>query len=203
MNLLKKVSKESNWLAKWYPRILTGASLVGLVASFWQVAERVHMLKNPEVALSCTINPVVDCSGVLGNKLSALFGFPNALLGIVMFSILLTAGLLLLSGGKFSKNFHLFVLGVSKILFLFSVWFFAASLYSIGKVCIFCVFIWAAAMPIFWLGTLYWLESQKKRSSVQKKIYTFGKRFRVEPIFAAYLIMIALFLYRFRDFYFN
>jgi len=203
MNRQRKVEEKSNWLSKWYPRILTSASLVGLVASFWQAAERVHMLKNPEVALSCNINPIVDCSGVLNNKLAALFGFPNAFLGVVMFSILFTAGLLLLSGGKFSKNFHLFVLGVSKILFLFSVWFFGASLYSIGKVCIFCVFIWVAAMPIYWLGVQYWLENKKKRSSVQEKVYTFGKRFRVEPILAIYLIMAVLFLYRFREYYFN
>ncbi len=158
--------KSANSYLEKYPKILLGGSLVGLVASFWQAAERVHMLKNPDISLSCNLNPVVDCSGVLEHKLAALFGFPNAFLGVVMFSILFTAGLQLASGGSFSKIFQKIVMAVNTILILFSVWFFGVSLYVIGKICLFCIFIWAASVPLFWYGLLNYAN----QTSSSKKI---------------------------------
>lgn len=92
-------------LSKSYPVILTVGAFIGLVASFWQVVERIFMLKNPGAELSCNLNPILDCGTVLGNRWSALFGFPNALLGIVMFTILFTIGLMLLNGIALKKWF--------------------------------------------------------------------------------------------------
>lgn len=191
-----------SWLDKWYARLLTSGSLIGLVASLWQAAERVHMLKNPDAVLNCNINPVVDCSSVLNDKLSALFGFPNAFLGMVMFTILFVSGLLLLAGGKFNGWYRHLVAAVSFILLCFSAWFFGVSLYIIGKVCIFCLFIWAMAVPIFWYGLLYWLSSFTKPSKWQQSLMAFGNKYKIEPIITIYILMAILYMFRFRDYYF-
>ncbi len=191
-------------LDKIYAYVLSIGGLVGLVAMTWQASERIHMLKNPDAGLSCSLNPVVDCVGVLGNKLAAIFGFPNAFLGIIFFAILGTAGLLLLSGGKFIGWFRQFVLGVSTVLILFSVWFYGASLYSIGKICIFCVFGWIASVPIFWYGLLYYLQSSNKKLSERSaSILDFGKKHHLDTVVLIYVVMFLLFLFRFRDYYFN
>jgi len=197
-----KDNRDSTFL-KHYPAILTIGSFIGLIASFWQAAERVHMLKYPTAILNCNLSPVVDCSGVLGNKWAALFGFPNAFLGIVMFTILFTAGLLLMSGGEFTKKFHKFILAVSVILILFSVWFFGISLYVIGKVCIFCLVIWAASIPIFWYGLLYYSAMHAKQHGLKKNLVHFGSKNHVFIVLVAYMTMIALFLLRFSDYYFH
>lgn len=197
-----KNSREFTFLES-YPKILTYASLVGLIASFWQAAERVHMLKNPTVALRCNLSPVVDCSGVLGNKWAALFGFPNAFLGIVMFSILFTAGILLMSGGEFTKKFHKVIMAVSTILILFAVWFFGMSLYVIGKVCLFCIFIWAASVPIYWYGLLYYISLHKKQHGWRIKLLEFAAKNHLFVVCTVYLIMIALYFLRFSDYYFG
>ena len=191
-------------LEKIYAYVLSIGGLVGLVAMTWQASERIHMLKNPSVELSCTLNPVVDCGGVLGNHLAAVFGFPNAFLGIVFFAILGTSGILLLSGGKFVGLFRRFVLLVSTILFLFSVWFFGVSLYVIGKICIFCVFGWVASVPIFWYGLLYYFQNAGKNvSKKNSELLSFGVRHHVDAVMMMYVIMLLLFLFRFRDYYFN
>jgi uncharacterized membrane protein len=197
-----KNSRDYSFLNK-YPKVLTIASFIGLVASFWQAAERVHMLKYPTVALNCNLSPVVDCSGVLGNKWAALFGFPNAFLGIVMFTILFTAGLLLWSGGEFTRKFHRLIMAVSTILILFSVWFFGMSLYVIGKVCIFCIFIWAASVPIYWYGLLYYLSLHAKQHGWKKQLLRFGSKNHLFVVYAVYTTMIVLFLFRFSDYYFR
>lgn len=197
-----KNSRDYAFLGK-YPIVLAVASFVGLVASFWQAAERVHMLKNPTAVLNCNISPVVDCSGVLGNKWAALFGFPNAFLGIVMFSILFTAGLALFTGMEFSKRFHKIIMLVSTILILFSVWFFGMSLYVIGKVCLFCIFIWAASLPIYWYGVLYYIAAHPKQHGAKKRLLEFASKNHTNTVVAVYLIMIVLFLLRFSDYYFS
>lgn len=161
------------------------------------------MLKNPGAELSCNLNPVIDCGSVLGNRWAALFGFPNALLGIVMFTILLTIGLALLSGIELKKWFWKVFLAVMVMLILFSVWFFATSLYVIGKICIFCIFIWIVCVPIFLYG-IDWLIFNKylKGSWTSSNPIKWLRKYQNESLVTTYLLMLVLYFYRFRDFYF-
>ena len=190
-------------LLSMYPKILTLGSLIGLVASFWQVVERIHMLKSPGAELSCNLNPVIDCGSVLDHRLAALFGFPNALLGIVMFTILLVVGLMLLNGIELKKWFWKVFIAVAIMLILFSIWFFATSLYVIGKVCIFCIFIWAVSVPIFlygmdWLITSGYLKGSWTKSRQIKAL----RYYQTETLVTVYTLMLVMYLFRFRDFYF-
>lgn len=186
-----------------YSWILTVGGSIGLIAMTWQASERIHMLKNPEVALSCNLNPVVDCGGVLDNSLAAVLGFPNAFMGMIFFAILATSGLVLLSGGKFVGWYRHFVMVVSTMLILFSVWFFGVSLYILGKICIFCVAGWVVSVPIFWYGLLYYLRTSPGRFKGSKASFAqFGVRHHADVIIFAYIMMLLLYLFRFRDYYF-
>lgn len=196
--------KKADPVSTAYPYILSVGGAIGLVAMTWQAAERITMLKNPAVDLSCSLSPVVDCTGVLGNKLAAVLGFPNAFLGMIFFAILATSGLMLLSGGAFKSWFRHFVMAVSIVLILFSVWFFSVSLYILGTICIFCVFGWIVAVPMFWYGLLYYLQSASKKT--QKKLarfISFGRKHHFDVVVVVYGIMILMFLIRFREFYFS
>ena len=186
-------------LNKWYPRILTLGAIIGLVASFWQVVERITMLKDPGAALSCNLNPVIDCGSVLSNRWAALFGFPNALIGIVMFTILMTFGLAMLAGVKARDWFWKAFGVVALILILFSVWFFGMSLYVIGKVCLFCIFIWTVSVPIFLYG-IDWLVANKHLG--EPKFLKALRRYHTESVVLIYMLALALYFYRFRTYYF-
>ncbi len=186
-----------------YPWLLVGGSLIGLVASVWQAAERIQMLKHPGVALSCNLNPVIDCGTVLGNRWASLFGFPNAFIGIAIFAMLLMAGVALATGSKPSKGFQRVLLAISIVLILFAFWFFGMSLYVIGKVCIFCLFIWAVSVPIFWYGLLYYWRAVPGHSAWFKRLQTAAAKHHLDMLLAVYVVMAFLYFLHFHAYYFG
>jgi uncharacterized membrane protein len=181
--------------------ILSIGGILGFIAMTWQASERIAMLKNPGQALNCNLNPVIDCGTVLSNKLAAIFGFPNAFIGMIVFAMLAMAGFALLSGVKFTNKYKKIVFSLSLILILFSMWFFAASLYAIGKICIFCSVGWVVSIPIFIYSLIDLLESQKGKSV--RIYYEWLSSNKLNIMIIWYLLMIMMFLFRFRDYYFG
>jgi len=199
-----KQPKNNDLIKRIYAWALAVGGTLGLIAMTWQASERIHMLKNPGVSLNCNLNPIVDCGGVLGNKLAAVLGFPNAFLGMIFFAILATSGLMLLSGGTFQKWYRHFVMVVASILMMFSVWFFGVSVYIIGKICIFCVVGWIVSVPIFWYSLIYFLQNtQKKHSETTNKTTAFLSRHHIDIVVVTYVLMAIIYLTRFREYYFG
>ena len=159
---------------------------------------KIHGLKNPEVPLSCNINPIVDCGSVLDHPLSSVFWVPNSMIGMIFFTFLLVLGALLWSRVRLTVVAQKILLAVVSALMAFSVWFFLASLYDIGKICIFCIFIWFSSVPLFVL-------SLKEYGSVvlNKKQARFIQTNYIRIIVSSYLVGVLLFLVRFRDYYFG
>lgn len=120
-----------------------------------------------------------------------------------MFTILFTIGLMLLNGIALKKWFWKVFLAVMIMLILFSVWFFATSLYVIGKICIFCIFIWTVSVPIFLYG-IDWLITNNylKGSWTTSKAIVTLRNYQTETIVSVYATMLLLYFFRFRDFYF-
>lgn len=186
-----------------YATLLLVASFVGLVASFWQTTERVHMLKYPNDPLSCNLSPVVDCGGVLGDRLSAVFGPPNALIGVVIFTLLFAFALQRVSGGSWSQLVRKVVVTLSIVIMLFSLWFFWVSLYVFSKICIFCVFIWIVSMPIGVYGAKDYLETIKNPQGLFKWKRDFLSKNALTVTVALYGLLIVLFFLKFQDYYFG
>lgn len=204
MKQLAKPTLSERVLTTVYGYVLGIGGVMGLIAMTWQSSERIHMLKNPGVALQCNLNPVVDCGSVLGNRLAALFGFPNAFLGMIFFAILATSGLVLLSGGTFKAWYRHFVMAVTLFLAGFSVWFFGVSLYSIGKICIFCAVGWMVSVPIIWYGVRHYLQTSPKKLSARGQwALTWLTKHHIDVVVLTYVVMLVLFLTRFRDYYFG
>lgn len=187
----------TNQLAKIWAWVLTLGGGAGMVAMTWQATERIQMLKNPGGILSCNLNPIVDCGTVLGNRWAALFGFPNAFIGMIVFAMLALSGLYMLLGTKPNKAYRNVVLALALILLGFSVWFFGMSLYVIGKICIFCLVGWIVSIPIFVYTVANW------REAAASKLSTFFQKNHLNLIIASYVVMFALFLLRFSDYYFG
>lgn len=178
--------------------MLSVGGLFGMIAMTWQASERIAMLKNPTASLNCNLSPVIDCGTVLGNKLAALFGFPNAFIGMIVFAMLTLAGIAGLTGVKYTKQFKTVIMVLSTILILFSMWFFAVSLYSIGKICIFCAVGWIVSVPIFVYSLMSWLSDKK-----DSKLLPILEKNHLVIIFAWYVVLFLLFLFRFREYYFG
>lgn len=184
-----------------YSLILSIGGTLGMIAMTWQASERIAMLKNPSTPLNCNLSPVIDCGTVLSNKLAALFGFPNAFIGMIVFAMLAIIGIAGLCGVVYTKAFKRVILSLGTILILFSMWFFSASLYSIGKICIFCAVGWIVSIPIFVYSLNDWLKDMNTKG--YKKIYVWLNSNKATVLLTWYVVLVCMFLYRFRDYYFN
>ena len=191
-------------ISKHFGKLLAGFGLVGLIASFWQTAEKINFLKNPDDPLSCNLNPIVDCGTVLNHQLSSVFGPPNSLIGVVMFSAIVLLGLLLIFRVKPNLQMKRVILFLTTALFAFSVWFYAVSLYEIGKICIFCIFIWVSAIPMFFYSWAEYGEDIIGKSSNKLAQWKIGILIHRPDrlVVCLYLLAIALFLIQFQDYYF-
>ncbi len=113
--------------------------IVGLIASFVLSVEEFHLLKNPDAVLSCSFNLVLNCAAVMQTPEAAVFGFPNMLVGLMGFPIVITIALLGLSNVKFPRWFLIgaeigYGLGA-----LSAFWLFFNSVYTIQILCPWCL----------------------------------------------------------------
>ncbi len=63
------------------------AGVIGLAAAFTLTVEKIEILINPAYVPSCSINPVLSCGSVMITPQASVFGFPNPLIGIVAFTV--------------------------------------------------------------------------------------------------------------------
>lgn len=127
---------------------LTIASIVGFIASFWQMLEKLTMLKNASAPLICNINSVFNCTNILDAWQSSVFGFPNALMCIIFFMFILTIGIVGWTGGTISKNVRLIAQGFTLFFIGFGFWYLWQSIFVVGSLCIFCLFCYVAVLAI-------------------------------------------------------
>ncbi|PIR40267.1 MAG: vitamin K epoxide reductase [Candidatus Zambryskibacteria bacterium CG10_big_fil_rev_8_21_14_0_10_34_34] len=202
-------------IQKSYPYILIIGSIIGLLASFVLTIDFIKIIENPNVELPCNINPFISCSSVASTWQNTVFGFPNSILGIMAFSILLTIGIILIFGASNSsildkmlgenraqKPFWLLVNLGTLVAMIFVMWFFYQSVYNIGSLCIYCMTVWVVTWPIF-LYTTVW-NIQEGHFNVEHRvlnILNFVSRHHIQILVTVYLIAIFLILFQFKDFF--
>lgn len=127
--------------------VVTGA--VSWIASGILVLERLELYKDAGYVTSCDVNPWVSCGVVMKTWQAALFGFPNPLIGIVGFAVVVTVGASLLAGARFARWYWAcFQAGVTAA-FAFVVWLWSQALYEINALCLYCMVVWAMVIPLF------------------------------------------------------
>ncbi|MBB4715119.1 vitamin K epoxide reductase family protein [Streptomyces luteogriseus] len=133
--------------------VVTGAA--GLLASWIITLDKFKLLEDPDFTPGCSLNPVVSCGSVLESDQAEAFGFPNPMLGLVAYGIVICVGLSLLAGARFPRWYWLAfdagcLFGVG-----FVTWLQFESLYRINALCLWCCLAWAATIPLFWYVTSF------------------------------------------------
>ena len=124
------------------------AGVIGEIASFVLSVEKIRQLENPAYVPSCSINPVLSCGSVMLTKQASLFGFPNPLLGIAAFSIVIVTGVLAVVGIRLPR-WYWAGLAVGTVLgAVFVHWLIFQSLYRIGALCPYCMVVWVITMAL-------------------------------------------------------
>lgn len=129
------------------------AGVLGLTAALTLTVEKIELLIDPSYVPSCSINPVLSCGSVMVTPQASVFGFPNSLIGIVAFTVVLVTGVLAVAKVRLPR-WYWAGLAVGTLLgTVFVHWLIVQSLYEIGALCPYCMVVWTVTIPLFVVAT--------------------------------------------------
>lgn len=185
-------------MKKNFPYLLTILGTIGFIASFVIMVEKVAILQDAGYQPPCSINPVISCGSVMRTPQAEVFGFPNPLIGIAGFAIVVTVGMALLAGAKFKRWFWLGLQAGTILGVVFVHWLFYQSLYVIGALCPYCMVVWAVTIPIFLYTTLYNVrEGYIATPKSLKAVVGITQRYHASVLFLWFTAILVAILIRF------
>lgn len=141
--------RQARRLSRVTPWVLIIGGALGFISAFELILDKIRILMDPSYTPSCNINPVLSCGSVIITDQASVFGFPNPLMGLAGFSVVITLGVLLASRVQVPRWIWL-GLNVGALLgMVFVHWLIYQSLYNIGALCPWCMVVWTATAPIF------------------------------------------------------
>ena len=124
------------------------AGVIGLVASMTLMVEKVELLLNPSYVPTCNINPILSCGSVMVTPQASVFGFPNPLIGLMGFTVVIVTGVLAVSKISLPQWYWVGLLVGVFIGAVFVHWLIFQSLYRIGALCPYCMVVWVITISL-------------------------------------------------------
>ncbi|GAA1479854.1 vitamin K epoxide reductase family protein [Gordonia sinesedis] len=121
---------------------LLAAGIIGFVASATLTVERFNLLIDPSYRPSCSINPILSCGSVMTQPQAAIFGFPNPLIGIASFAVIIVTGVLATARVDLPRWYWLGQTLCTAAGFVMVNWLAFQSLYRINALCPYCMVVW-------------------------------------------------------------
>lgn len=198
----KTKSEKRLTLARFLPWLLVIGGAIGLICSFIIMYEKLSLLQNPNYTPSCDLNPVISCGSVMASDQSHIFGFPNPILGLIAFPVLIATGMAMMAGAKF-KRWYWTGMEIGTILGVaFVHWLFFQSVYRIGSLCPYCMVVWVVTITTFWYVTLYNIQLNFTRIPERNEnIAVFVRKHHVDILLVWFLVILALILKHFWYYY--
>jgi uncharacterized membrane protein len=145
------------------------ASAIGLLAAFELTYEKIQVLLNPGTAASCDFTLLVQCGKNMSSPQGSVFGFPNSLLGLIGWPVVMATGVATLAGARFARwwwmAFNVAAVGALS----FAIWLIHESVFNLGTLCPWCMVTWMMVIPLFWVSTFWnlkhgvWSSNEKVR----------------------------------------
>ena len=175
--------------------LLLGGGFLGLVASFVLVVEKIALIVDPDYVPSCSLNPVLSCGSIMQTEQAELLGFPNPLIGVAAFPVLMATGAALRAGGRLARWYWWGLQAGATLGLLFVGWLIFQSLYRIGALCPYCMIVWTVVIPVWWyvtrrnLAAGMWGDRVARSRSV--RVLHEGHGLALTILFATIIILIA------------
>ena len=132
--------------------VIAGAA--GWWAAFQLTIDKFVTLAHPGTALNCNLSVLVQCGKNLDSWQGSAFGFPNPILGLGGFAAVIAVGVGLLAGAVFARWYWIaFNVGIAGAL-AFVIWLITESIFALGTLCPWCMLVWSATIPLFWVVTI-------------------------------------------------
>ena len=179
--------------------ILVVGGIIGVFSSVELIVQKISVLSDPTFVPNCDINPVLSCGSVISTEQASLFGFPNPVLGVIGFTVVIMFGALLFASVELPRSMWLGLNFGALAGMVFVIWLVSQSLYVIGALCPWCMVVWAITIPIFWQVTTDNLASNKL--SLGKSLSEIIVTLKWILIAGSYLIIAGLIFIRWQDFW--
>jgi uncharacterized membrane protein len=139
--------------------LLVIAGAAGLLAA-WVITIDEHKILEGKLTgktftPSCSLNPIVSCGSVMESDQASVFGFPNPMLGLVCYGIVICVGMSLLARARFPRWYWLTFNAGTLFGVCFITWLQFESLYRINALCLWCCLAWVGTLTAFWHTTSF------------------------------------------------
>ncbi|MFZ1162160.1 MAG: vitamin K epoxide reductase family protein [Mycobacterium sp.] len=124
------------------------AGVAGLIASATLTVEKIEILLNPSYVPSCNINPIVSCGSVMTTTQASAPGFPNSLIGIGAFAVVIVTGVLAVAKVPLPRWYWIGMTLGTLAGAGFVHWLIFQSLYRIGALCPYCMVVWVVTISL-------------------------------------------------------
>lgn len=158
VRVIERMSRPSFALAI----LLIVGGIVGLTAAFELTLDKFAVLQDKNFVPSCNVSLLIGCSKNLNSPIGSAFGFPNPLLGLVMFPAPLILGVATLAGVRFPRWFWAaFNVGMAFAIG-FVIYLISNSIFNfeLRVLCPWCMAVWSVVIPMSLATTLYNLREQ-------------------------------------------
>jgi uncharacterized membrane protein len=159
--------KNRNLVSAW-TMLIAGAS--GLVASFVLTIDKFKVLKDAGYTPSCNINATLNCKSVMLSKQAEVFGFPNSIIGIGAFSMMLVIAVLLFFKVSLPKLFLQIATFGTVLAAIFCHWLAYQTTFVIGALCPYCMVAWVATLLVLSVLLRELVEFKKKSDSDENTV---------------------------------
>lgn len=132
-------------LSAWWVLV---AGVVGLIASVTLTAEKFKALLDSSYVPSCNLNPVLSCGSVMATPQASLLGFPNPVIGIGAFTVVVVTGVLAVTKVALPQWYWIGMAVATLVGAGFVHWLIFQSLYRIGALCPYCMVVWSVTIPL-------------------------------------------------------
>ena len=173
------------------------AGVFGLIASMTLTVEKVRILANPSYVPSCNLNPVLSCGTVMATPQASLLGFPNPLIGIVAFTVVVVSGVLAVTKVSLPQWYWVGLAIGTAVGAVFVHWLIFQSLYRIGALCPYCQVVWAVTIPLLVVVASVAFRPVCENSTVARALF----RWRWSITALWFTAIILLILMRFWDYW--
>lgn len=164
------------------------SAIIGLLASFVLTIDKIHLLQDPGFIPACNLNPIISCLSAMSAAQSELFGIPNSLAGIILYTALAVVAFLMLLAVRLPKVIWYGMFGFCFAGVVFVHYLIIQSLVFLHVLCPWCLTIWLTT-PILVLSlSVEYMKSLQLPAS--RKIFDTIIQFVAEHVFP-----IALFWY--------
>ncbi|MFT3661276.1 MAG: vitamin K epoxide reductase family protein [Gordonia sp. (in: high G+C Gram-positive bacteria)] len=122
--------------------VMLVGGVLGMAASVALTIERIDLLIDPAYSPSCNFSPILSCGSVMVTDQARFFGFPNPLLGLPAFAVILVTAVLSVGRVPLPRWYWIGqTLGLT-LGFVFVNYLAFQSIYRIGALCPYCMVVW-------------------------------------------------------------